>query len=748
MRRRAGMARRKTADFKRNRIEMGMKKSSGGDRYLIDFASVRFSPRPLRGLERLVMIRRRNQSGVLNCRYVLGCRELVDVSPNNRRSVPLSFPYQSIDGGLFSEPRLNFPNEAGEEKIRRFEDCRNELVVECTPKPGASYSIECDCYKTFVGTAFSLWQLPPGEPATIGKWELTLDISTCLRLGYQLAGRRNEENPRCDFIIDSPDSGRGRKSPARRRPVSGGQTEDGVWTWSIENVTEGHFRLFYCLLEPTDTAPAPEEAILDKLAAALSQNGSLVKDLHHFVMVCHYFVAGYRSWSKMAPEMLTDESVLRRSVDSIEKAIGAELVRRKRGQGLSQITPEGEAIIDWWSRFYRRWTPIELPQNSAGRAAARPAARAVRPDSANLDTIAAPARSKTVDSRRQAMGARSKKPASADRYRIDLYSNRICLRPMRGLERLVRMSQRNQDGVLFCDSLRTDHQLIEFSPRNSRTVPLTALDQRGRESIIGDPRLSFPNEANDDDIGRFGSNRKDLRIHFTPRPGARYYIEVDYYLISGTMGVDSSIQPPGEPATIAKWEVTLDLTAYMDLGYRLASNPVIGENPRCEFMADPSRPSRGRKSPSTPIVPPGGARANGIWTWTIENSQGGVFRIDSMLEASSKPAAPQRANLDGLAAELALDGRLVKDLHNFILICHYYAAGYRSLRAIAAKMQVEQSVLRRRIESIERATGIELFRRKRGQGLIEITPMGEAVIDWWSEFYIQWTPINPGPDLR
>ncbi len=84
----------------------------------------------------------------------------------------------------------------------------------------------------------------------------------------------------------------------------------------------------------------------------------LAKDLHNFVLICHYFVAGFRSLNKIAPEMMTNKSVVNRSIESIEKLIGAEVIQRTHGKGLVQVTPAGEAVLDWWSQFYMRWTPI------------------------------------------------------------------------------------------------------------------------------------------------------------------------------------------------------------------------------------------------------------------------------------------------------------------------------------------------------------------------------------------------------
>ena len=49
-------------------------------------------------------------------------------------------------------------------------------------------------------------------------------------------------------------------------------------------------------------------------------------------------------------------------------------------------------------------------------------------------------------------------------------------------------------------------------------------------------------------------------------------------------------------------------------------------------------------------------------------------------------------NLEKLATELSMNARLAKDLHNFLTVCHYYAAGLRSLSQIGPEMVTGKSV--------------------------------------------------------
>jgi hypothetical protein len=115
------------------------------------------------------------------------------------------------------------------------------------------------------------------------------------------------------------------------------------------------------------------------------------------------------------------------------------------------------------------------------------------------------------------------------------------------------------------------------------------------------------------------------------------------------------------------------------------------------------------------------------------------------IERRGAPQGLDLPMLGRLAMELGIDARLAKDLHNFVSICHYFAADYRSMNAIGRKMITNRSVLMRSLESIEELIGAELIERTKGKGLNRVTPAGEAVLDWWSRFYMQWTPILPDP---
>ena len=80
----------------------------------------------------------------------------------------------------------------------------------------------------------------------------------------------------------------------------------------------------------------------------------MAKDLHNFVNTCYFYAADFRSMNEIERRLVTSRSALSRGLESIEELIGAELIEATRGKGLVQITPAGEAVLEWWSRFYMR----------------------------------------------------------------------------------------------------------------------------------------------------------------------------------------------------------------------------------------------------------------------------------------------------------------------------------------------------------------------------------------------------------
>ncbi len=200
----------------------------------------------------------------------------------------------------------------------------------------------------------------------------------------------------------------------------------------------------------------------------------------------------------------------------------------------------------------------------------------------------------------------------------------------------------------------------------------------------------------------------------------------------------------GDDKKTARLEVTLDVSAYLSAGYTLESGSnYFVENPRCEFEWIEER--QGGKAPPKRQLHrlAGVTKGAGIWTWSAEDVSRRTVGIAWELNPADAARRAKLANLESLSTELGIDPRLAKDLHNFVMICHYYVAGYRSMNSIGPAMMGSRSMLNHSIRSLRKAIGLELIRRTKGKGLIEITPAGEAVLDWWSQFYMRWTPISP-----
>ncbi len=333
---------------------MGKSKKPAPDPYRADLFRVAFCLRPLFGLNRLVKLAHRKRSGVLYCDNVMCIATAMTFSQNNTQETGFTISHTSPAHGVIGEPRFNVPNEATHAEMQRFHDDGTEVVFTFTPKAGRTFEMESDMYKAFdAGHRYGWGQLPDGM--RIARLELALDISAYLRSGYSYSD--SGETPRCEFIPANATNGRRRAGPARARELAAVPIGPGLLEWRVDDVVGGSYRMAWEIIRRYP-ARSPKTAFIEKLAAELGINPRLAKDLHNFVMICHYYVAGYRSLNKIGPEMMTDKTALRRSIGNIEEAIGTKLVLRTKGRGLIQISPSGEAVLDWWSQFYMRWTPI------------------------------------------------------------------------------------------------------------------------------------------------------------------------------------------------------------------------------------------------------------------------------------------------------------------------------------------------------------------------------------------------------
>ncbi len=326
------------------------KPDASADLFCIDSFHRVIAVRPLLGLRRLVKIQRRKQNGILFCDHLLRVSDTVTFSQSNRRKTPLSIKYKTPALGFLGDCRGSVPNEAGEEEMRVFHDYGNRLTFSFTPERGKTYSAECVIYRpldTYFGGL--QWHLYPD--ARVANYALSLDLSAYLDVGYWI------DPPRCEFESIPARSQRGRAAKSRVRRLNATPKGTGIWQWRVNNETDGCFHLRWAS-ENRDFERAFQSLGFERLATELSVDPRVAKDLHNFMSVCQYFVAGYSSVYAIGRKMAADRTVLLRSVDSIEQLVGAKLIERTERKGSIQITPAGEAVLEWWSRYYMRWTPI------------------------------------------------------------------------------------------------------------------------------------------------------------------------------------------------------------------------------------------------------------------------------------------------------------------------------------------------------------------------------------------------------
>ncbi len=339
------------------------------------------------------------------------------------------------------------------------------------------------------------------------------------------------------------------------------------------------------------------------------------------------------------------------------------------------------------------------------------------------------------------MPKRKKDPA-ADILRVDLFRRSVSIRPLFGLERLVSIQRRKRSGVLFCDNVTTlSDTIIIASDDDSTPAPFTLRYETSSLGFMCEPRLSVANEAPEDDLNAFRESGTEYTFIFTPAVGLTYSAELDLYKPFDSRHGGFQFCSHGD-MRVATVTAALDLSAYVE-----ADCPV--KTPMCQFDPAVINGQAGISAPATPRHLAATKASDGAWEWSLSGETVGTMRVAWELGPRDRSSALDSLDVDRFTAELSVDPSVAKDLHNFVSICQYYVADVRSLSAIGREMIASKTALCRSLDVIERLVGAAVIERTRGKGLIRITPVGEAVLEWWSRFYMRWMPISTArPELR
>ena len=332
------------------------------------------------------------------------------------------------------------------------------------------------------------------------------------------------------------------------------------------------------------------------------------------------------------------------------------------------------------------------------------------------------------------MGKRKSAPP-AEPFRVRHYEHSAAVRPLFGLERLVPIQRRKRNGVLFCDSVACAAHRFTFSKSNTRREQFSMGYITSAIGFLGEPRLNAPNEAAASAMDRFYDHGTEFQFAFTPEGGRTYSSECDIYRPLETYnGMLRSYFY--EDVQIDSYLMRVDLSAYF-------AARLFDRHSALRVRSDRAKRARPQRA-AMPAAPSGRQRAfarrlaMGAQKRCARNAAGVLGD-----RRAWRSRGFESLNMEKIATELSVDTRFAKDLHNFVSICQFFAAGFRSLNVIGRKMITNRSFLMRSIESIEQMVGAELIERTKGKGLIRMTPAGEAVLEWWSRFYTRWTPIAP-----
>ena len=205
---------------------------------------------------------------------------------------------------------------------------------------------------------------------------------------------------------------------------------------------------------------------------------------------------------------------------------------------------------------------------------------------------------------------------SADCFRIDCFHRRFSIRPLYGLRRLVRIERRNWNGILFCDSIVTIADEVTFSRSNKRTAGFETRCRTLGMGFMGEPLLSVPNEAPEEQIEQFHDDGKDFVFCFTPEGGKAYSAKYEIYrpleTYHGTVHAHTV-----EDRRIERYLLTLDLSAYVDAGCSVMT-------PLCEFDNLAAIDGRGGAAEAiSRRLTPSKQTTAGSWEWQVDDVVGG-----------------------------------------------------------------------------------------------------------------------------
>ncbi len=328
---------------------------------------------------------------------------------------------------------------------------------------------------------------------------------------------------------------------------------------------------------------------------------------------------------------------------------------------------------------------------------------------------------------------KQKSSAAGELFHVSRYQRTIAVQPLFGLRRLVKIRRRDVNGILFCDSLGTVSDAITISPKNKKFSPFLVYGELAGPEVLGETRLSATHDGSAVDVAPVSLQGTGYRVAITPERGTTYSIECDIYSTVDTR--NGTLLFSLTNMRIDAYILRLDLSAYLTTG-ELSGSPMC----RLEFVAQNSK-RRGANVRSKRYLP-AKQRDEGIWEWRASDVVGGIVQSAWAVNDRGHDRAFDSVKFESLSKELGLDAAVAKDLHNFVTICQWYAADVRSLSAIGRIMTVSKSALYCSLDSLERLLGAELIERTKGQGMISITTAGEALLEWWSRFYMRWTPIS------
>jgi len=219
------------------------------------------------------------------------------------------------------------------------------------------------------------------------------------------------------------------------------------------------------------------------------------------------------------------------------------------------------------------------------------------------------------------------------RFEIDDYRTVLRVEP-RDNEKVAVQSERNPRTVTY-DNYATMNRAVRFANRNRCKNPFVIRYKTQKNGYVVGHTAGSPNIAPPEALGRWEDGGDEYEYDFIPESGMEYALNVEIY-----KGYDAGQREAHihlkDHSYYRHMEYTLDLSAYLDAGYRVTRGPSFYLHPQDEPHGEMCN-----ARPAEEPLPPVASDPKGTWKWELKELQQGI--VDIVWDVA-RPQASSRAH--------------------------------------------------------------------------------------------------------